>query len=100
MACTGGCTADIALLNQGGQDHCTVSNNLLVYAPMAAYCAYPGANNSQDQASDIVWTDNVFQKGANGKCATYGPVYGWYPSVGTGNIWSGNIWDDGGPLDQ
>jgi hypothetical protein len=37
MACTGGCTADIALLNQGGQERCTVSNNLLVYAPMAAF---------------------------------------------------------------
>ena len=101
MACTGGCTVDIALLNQGGQERCTVSNNLLVYAPMAAFCAYPGPNDSNNQAptNDIVWTDNVFQRGANGKCATYGPIYGWYPNLGTGNVWNGNRWDDGTPLD-
>jgi len=46
----------------------------------------------------MVWRNNVFQLGGNGKCATYGPVYGWYPSDGTGNVWSGNMWTNGATI--
>jgi hypothetical protein len=97
--CVGGCTADISFLST--DDDVTVSNNLLVASPDSAYCAYPGPNNSSQKGiDDIVWTDNVFQAGTGGKCATYGPVYGWYPSDGTGNVWSGNEWADGAALDE
>lgn len=50
-------------------------------------------------------TSNVFQHGANGKGATYGPVYGWDPpsttpgTDGYGNVWSGNTSEDGTTLD-
>jgi hypothetical protein len=95
--CTGGCTADVSFLDNDYD--VTVSNNLLVTSPDSAFCVYPGPNqSSQTGFNDIVWTDNVFQRGAAGKCATYGPVYGWYPSDGTGNVWSGNIWDNGQAL--
>jgi hypothetical protein len=95
--CAGECTADISFL--GIDDDATVSNNLLVASPDSAFCVYPGPNSSsQTGINNIVWTDNVFQQGAEGKCATYGPVYGWYPSDGTGNIWAGNIWDNGQAL--
>lgn len=105
--CVGGCTADIAFLNQGLSSDATVSNNLLVSAPMAAYCVYPGPNSSPSQypSSNMVWTNNVFQRGDHtklasnsGGCGYYGPVYGWFPNIGTGNVWSGNTWDDGTPL--
>jgi hypothetical protein len=95
--CTGGCTADISFLSD--DDNVTVSNNLLVSSPDSAFCVYPGPNqSSQAGVNDVVWTDNVFQRGAAGKCATYGPVYGWYPSDGTGDVWTGNIWDNGQAL--
>ncbi len=98
--CVGGCTADIAVLNQGGSNDATVSNNLLVASPMAAYCVYPGPDSDPASyaSNSMVWTNNVFQKGTSGKCATYGPVYGWFPEIGTGDVWSGNIWDDGTPV--
>lgn len=97
--CTGGCTADISFLST--DDNVTARNNLLVASPDSAFCVYPGPNNSsQTGINNIVWTDNVFQEGRGGKCATYGPVYGWYPSDGTGNVWSGNKWANGAALDE
>lgn len=97
--CTGGCTADVAMLST--DTNLTAANNLLVASPDSAYCVYPGPNSpNQSGINNMVWQNNVFQKGSTGKCATYGPVYGWYPSTGTGNVWSGNIWDDGSALNQ
>jgi hypothetical protein len=97
VGCTGGCTADISFLNSSTDASITVQDNLLLASPDAAFCAYPGPNAQPSRApvNDVVWSDNVFQHGANGKCATYGPVYGWYPSVGYGNVWSGNTWNGG-----
>lgn len=92
--CVGGCTADISFLSINS--NAIVANNLLVASPDSSFCVYPGPDNpSQSGINNIVWKDNVFQRGANGKCATYGPVYGWYPADGTGNVWSGNMWASG-----
>jgi hypothetical protein len=44
----------------------------------------------------LVYTDNVWQKGANGRCGQYGQVDNW--TAGHGNRWTGNTWDDGSPL--
>ena len=41
-----------------------------------------------------MFTNNVFQRGGNSKCGTYGPVTNFNKS-GAGNVWSGNIWDNG-----
>ncbi len=92
--CTGGCTADISFL--GTDDNATVTSNLLIASPDAAYCVYPGPNSSSETGiNNMVWENNVFQEGDNRKCAIYGPVDGWFPSDGSGNIWSGNIWVSG-----
>ena len=97
--CTGGCTADVSFL--ANDDNVTVNKNLMVASPDSAFCVYPGPNqSSQSGVNNVVWTDNVFQRGTAGNCATYGPVYGWYPSAGIGNVWSGNMWDNGQALNQ
>lgn len=98
VGCVGGCTADIGLLDQNENSNALIENNLLLYAPDAAFCAYPGPDLAGGNASYIVWQDNVFQRGANGKCATYGPVSAWNPGDGPGNVWTGNTWDDGTAL--
>jgi FlaG/FlaF family flagellin (archaellin) len=98
VGCTGGCTADVGFLDHSATSNANVENNLLLTSPDSAFCVYPGPNSSTSVANNMVWENNVFQKGANGQCATYGPVYGWYPNVGTGNVWSGNTWDDGSAL--
>jgi hypothetical protein len=103
--CVGGCTSDIALIPNGNVNGATIANNLMVATTDASYCLYP---SSGDAAADkpgivnqITVTDNVFQRGSNGKCGQYGPVYGWNTpndrpgTDGYGNVWSGNAWNDG-----
>lgn len=97
--CTGGCTADIAFL--ATDDDATVTKNLLVASPDSSFCVYPGPDSpSESGINDMVWEDNVFQEGDNDRCATNGGVYGWYPSDGTGNVWSDNVWNSGAPLQE
>ncbi|MFC9786495.1 hypothetical protein [Rhodococcus sp. NPDC127528] len=69
--------------------------NLFVAGP-GSYCLYAGYNPEKpygDDPAEITVTNNIFQRGANGKCASYGPVTSFKP--GSGNVWSGNRWDDG-----
>ncbi len=90
----GGCTADLAILNQFGPLHgALVQNNLFRANVGAAYCTY-GGYNANHVADHIVYTGNVFERGTNSKCAAYGAVTS-FDSGGTGNIWSNNTWDDG-----
>ena len=38
--------------------------------------------------------DNVFERGAGGKCGFWGPITS-FDSAAPGNQWSGNTWTDG-----
>lgn len=104
--CVGGCTSDIAFIPDGNVTNAVVAKNLLIATRYAAYCLYPSSDSpgKPGVVTGMVVTDNVFQRGANRKCATYGPVYGWDAtnrSPGTSgyrNVWSGNIWNDGKAL--
>ena len=103
--CVGGCTSDIAFIPDHNISNATVEKNLLAATSYASYCLYPSSASSKPgTVTGMVVTDNVFQRGANGKCAVYGPVYGWdtpgnTPGTdGYGNVWSGNMWDNGQPL--
>jgi hypothetical protein len=100
VGCAGGCTGDITFL--GSDSDAVVNKNLLVAAPSAAYCLYPwSGDDSSVVVNQMTITDNVFQRGAQSHCAYYGPVYGWDDSnnnpgtSGYGNVWSGNVWDNG-----
>jgi hypothetical protein len=99
VGCVGGCTGDITFL--GSDSNATVNQNLLLAAPDAAYCIYPWSGGGPTIVNQMTVTNNVFQHGSNGKCATFGPVYGWDPSnnnpgtSGYHNVWSGNTWDNG-----
>jgi hypothetical protein len=101
--CVGGCTGDISFL--GSTSEATVNRNLFVATLDAAFCLYPSSGGGPRIDNQITITDNVFQRGSNGKCAYYGPVYGWdtpndHPGTsGYHNVWSGNIWNDGSPLE-
>jgi len=97
-----GCSADLT----GYPDfvpikHNTVDRNLFVASPGSGFCAYGGDTGGKPSSSDPtnatyqVFTNNVFQRGANGKCAAYGPVTD-FNTGRTGNVWLGNVWDNGG----
>jgi hypothetical protein len=98
-----GCTSDVAFLNGGAQDSADIENNLLLASSDPSFCVYPGPDSSTTTyppVTNFTWKNNVFQRGSNSLCATYGPVYGWFPTAGTnsGNVWSGNVWDNGAAL--
>jgi hypothetical protein len=99
-----GCSADLT----GYADFApiknnTVDGNLFVASIGSSFCAYGGATGSKPYSSDPTnatnqkFTNNVFQRGTNSKCGAYGPVTD-FSSSRTGNLWSGNVWDDGRPV--
>ncbi|MFF0816094.1 hypothetical protein ACFYVR_13220 [Rhodococcus sp. NPDC003318] len=76
----------------------TYERNLFAAGP-GAYCLYAGYNPDKPFGSDpmgIVVTNNIFERGPNGQCASYGPVASF--QAGPGNVWAGNRWDDGGEV--
>ena len=96
----GACSAALAAYGDFGPiTNMTVDNNLFVSSP-AGYCLYGGYDNVKpfgSQARNVVITDNVFERGASGKCGVFGPVMNVGRS-GNGNVFSGNRWDDGAPV--
>jgi hypothetical protein len=90
----GGCTGDINLIPHFGPLHgAVIQNNLLGANTGSAYCTYGGAR-VENPADHIIYRDNVFQRGTNGRCADYGPVTS-FDSNAVGNVWSNNLYDDG-----
>lgn len=70
-------------------------------ATPGGFCTSFGLNPGKpfgDNPTYIVVTDNVWERGPNGNCAVYGPTTSFHTG-GEGNIWSGNTWDDGTPLE-
>jgi hypothetical protein len=105
IGCVGGCTGDVTFL--GSESRAVVNQNLLVASPTAAYCLYPTSGGDPAVlVNQMTITNNVFQRGSNGKCAYYGPTYGWdTPNKNPGtdgydNVWSGNTWDNGKVLNS
>jgi len=96
-----GCSADLT----GYPDFApiknnTVDGNLFVASIGSGFCAYGGGTGGKPFSSDPTnatnqrFTNNVFQRGSNGKCGTYGPITDFITGR-TGNVWSGNVWSDG-----
>ena len=84
--------------------HNTFNKNLFVEGNGASsFCAYGGGTSGKPFSGDSrnatyqVYTNNVFQRGANGKCGDDGPITDFI-TTGTGNTWTGNIWDNGGTV--
>jgi hypothetical protein len=50
-----------------------------------------------DQASNIVFIDNIFQRGPEGNCGYYFPITD-FDSNRPGNQWVNNTWEDGATL--
>lgn len=78
----------------------TVDGNLFVANTGNAFCAYGGGTGGKpysgavDNATNQKFTNNVFQRGSNGKCGAYGPITDFISSR-TGNVWQNNRWDNG-----
>ncbi len=101
-----GCSADMS----GYPDfapimHDTIDKNLFLSNNVGAgFCVYGGGTNGKPYSGDannatyIVFTNNVFQRGANGICGSYGPVTDFITGR-TGNVWTNNKYDNGDVVD-
>lgn len=96
-----GCTGDINFIpNFAPISGASVEHNLLGANADGSYCTYGGEKSSSPtpHSDHIVYQDNVFQRGVNGMCGSYGPVTNF--DVGQpGNEWTNNRWDDGSAVD-
>lgn len=98
----GGCSADLTGYPDFAAPHdWLIQNNLFVANPTgASFCAYGGSTPGKPYSNDpltgtnIVFRDNVFQRGSNRQCAAYGPIDAWNASK-AGAVWSNNRFDDG-----
>jgi hypothetical protein len=95
----GGCSADVGFFADfSAITNVTVTNNLMMASSDSGYCAYTGTyqpSKPYPVGTGIVWTNNVWQKGSNGKCgwAGSGAVYDWQTNAGS--AWCNNTWDSG-----
>jgi hypothetical protein len=74
----------------------TIDGNLFV-AGSGGYCTYGGSTPGKPYSTgtkNIKFTNNVWQRGSNGKCGSYGPITS-FDSNAPGNVWSNNKWDNG-----
>jgi len=92
-----GCSA--ALTGYG--DFAVVQDNVidgnLFIGGSGGYCAYGGSTAGKPFSGatrDIRFTNNVWQRGASGKCGFWGPITS-FDSDAPGNVWSNNRWEDG-----
>jgi hypothetical protein len=94
----GGCTANASIFGDFGPNtNYTFERNLFIASQEMSFCLYGGYDAKKEFGTDvrqIVVVGNVFQRGANGKCGTYGAVTS-YDNTATGNVWRDNAWDDG-----
>lgn len=95
-----GCSA--ALTGYG--DFAAIQDNLiegnLFLGGTASFCAFGGSSRGKphsSEARDIRFINNVFERGATGKCGILAPIEA-FDSNAPGNVWQGNTWDDGEPL--
>ena len=98
---SGGCASDLSIFGDNSAiTNVTVKDNLLKANPDDEnWCVYSGAAVSTKafpNGTNLVWTGNTFERGANGKCGGSGVIPDW--AYNTGNIWQANKWDDGTPL--
>lgn len=92
-----GCSA--ALTGYG--DFAVVQDNVIdgnLFLPTTGgFCAYGGSTAGKPYSSgvnDIKFTNNVFTRGAGGKCGYWGAITSFDVNA-PGNVWSNNKWSDG-----
>ncbi len=97
-ATDGGCTGDLVLLGDFAPiTYVSVQSNLFMANNSSiSYCTYGGwtPGKPYPNAHHVVYQNNVFQRGANGKCGVYGAVTSFQVGA-AGNVWQNNKWSDG-----
>jgi hypothetical protein len=96
----GGCSGDAQIYGDFATlARFTFERNLFLPTP-GGFCTSFGHNPGKPFGSNptfIVVIGNVWVRGKNGSCASYGPTTSFDPN-GEGNVWRENVWDDGSIL--
>jgi hypothetical protein len=98
----GGCSADVGMFGDFSPiSNVTMTNNVFKANPVDFYyCAYTGAHQAgkaYPTGTNLRWIGNVFENGpGGGTCGDAGASYDW--QAGPGNVWSGNVWSNGTPV--
>jgi len=93
-----GCTGDVNLIpNFAPINGALIERNLFGANVGSSYCTYGGEKSTSPTPNsfNVVYKDNVFQRGSNTKCGAFGPVTD-FRVTNTGNQWACNTWDGGG----
>jgi Domain of unknown function (DUF4082) len=93
-----GCSAPLTGYGDFGPVRDNIIDGNLFLATTGAVCAYGGSSGGKpysDDAANIKFYNNVFQRGDNGNCGAYGPVMD-FDRRAPGNVFVGNTWADGG----
>ncbi len=93
-----GCTGDVNFIpNFAPINGALIERNLFGANAGSSYCTYGGekATSPTPNSFNVIYRDNVFQRGESGKCAAFGPVTD-FDVRNSGNQWTCNIWDNGG----
>lgn len=92
-----GCSA--ALTGYG--DFAVVENNTIdgnyFMAGSGGYCAYGGSSTGKPYSNgvnNVKFTNNVWERGKSGVCGIWGPIVSFDRNA-PGNVWTGNVFDDG-----
>lgn len=100
-ATDGGCTADLSLFGDFDTiSFVTVDSNLMMANNSSiSFCAYGGYSPAKPypNANNIIFKNNIFQRGSNNLCGVYGAITSFQTSA-PGNLWSNNKWSDGAVL--
>jgi hypothetical protein len=95
----GGCSADLTMYGDfEAVQNIHVENNLFEANNTGiGFCAYGGSSPTKPfstQAANVVYVNNVFERGPNGKCGQYGPIF-HFDTARPGHQWINNKFDNG-----
>jgi hypothetical protein len=92
-----GCTSALGILSDfSDTTFLTMDNNLL--NTNGSYCFYgSGGPQKPFHTYNSSFINNHFGRKYYSNCGFYGPVTYW-DATATGNVWSGNVWDDTGQV--
>lgn len=100
-----GCAADVGTFPDFSSIiNLTMTNNIFRATGDAYYCLHspyePAKKGPNGEPYGVTGknntvTNNVWEKGSSGKCASAAPVYDWNNSAGK---WCNNVFDDGKPV--
>jgi hypothetical protein len=97
----GGCTGDLNLIADfAAIENITINDNFLKANADAGYCLLAGYNAGKPfglAANNIDITNNIFERGTSGTCASFGVAtdYSILGSPSPGSSWVNNRYDDG-----